>query len=417
MSAAVLSIGTEITRGEIVNTNASWICDALTSLGFEVTELATVDDDRERIRSALHRLGATHDVVICTGGLGPTTDDVTTECASLVAGSPMVRDPETVRVLFERFRNLGAPLVTSNLKQADFPSSATILPNAAGTAPGFAMRIGRALTMFFPGVPLELERIWKDHAEGMLRTIAPRTTHQIRLRTFGLGECYVGELLAGVEESHPGVTIGYRATFPEIEVKVLAHGAAAAQARERAESATVVVRERLGEIVYGQDDVTMVGAVARALRGCGGTLSAAESCTGGLVAQLITGEPASDYFAGGVVTYSNEAKIALLGVPAELIATHGAVSEEVAVAMAKGVCRATGSSFGVALTGIAGPTGGTEEKPVGLVHWAVAHPLGVEARHKVFWGDRRRIQRRSAWSALDLVRRLAGGGAAGTTRG
>lgn len=407
MSAAVLSIGTEITRGEIVNTNATWICDALTALGFEVTEIASVDDDRSRICETLVRLGAGHDVVICSGGLGPTTDDLTTECASMVTGSPMVRDPATVQVLYERFRKLGRSLSASNLKQADFPSEATILPNAAGTAPGFSVRIGRALTFFFPGVPLELERIWQDHAEPVLRSIAPRQMYQLRLRTYGMGESAVGELLAGVEQAHPGLTIGYRATFPEVEVKVLARGPGLDQARSLAEAATAVVRDRLGKIVYAEGSASMVGAVAKAVRERGATVALAESCTGGLVAHLLTSEPASDYFAGGVVTYSNEAKTALLGVPAELIEAKGAVSEEVAIAMAEGARRVTGATFGVALTGIAGPTGGTPEKPVGLVHWAVAHDGGVEARHKIFWGDRRKIQRNSAFAALDLLRRVA----------
>ncbi len=406
MSAAVLSIGTEITRGEIVNTNATWICDALTALGFEVTEIASVDDDRDRICQTLVRLGAAHDLIICSGGLGPTTDDLTTECVSMVTGCPMVRDPATVQVLYERFRKIGRPVSASNLKQADFPSGATVLSNAAGTAPGFSITIGRALTFFFPGVPLELERIWKDHVEAVLRTMAPRQMYQIRLRTYGMGESAVGELLSGVEQAFPWLTIGYRASFPEVEVKVLARGSSLDQARSRAETATAVVRERLGKIVYSQGSTTMVGTVAQAMRTRGATLALAESCTGGLVAQLLTSEPASDYFSGGVVTYSNEAKTALLGVPAALIEANGAVSEEVAVAMAQGVRRVTGASFGVALTGIAGPTGGTAEKPVGLVHWAVAHEGGVEARNKVFWGDRRKIQRNAAFAALDLLRRV-----------
>jgi len=409
MSAAVLCIGTEITRGEIVNTNATWLCDTLTSLGFEVTEIASIDDDRPRLIEALLRMSLVHEVIACTGGLGPTTDDLTTESAGLAAGLPLVRDPATIATIQQRFRKFGRTLVASNLKQADFPSGATILPNAAGTAPGFCMQLGRALVFFFPGVPVELKRIWQDHVEARLKALAPRCIFQVRLRTFGQPESTVGQMLDGVEQQHPGVTIGYRASFPEIEVKVLARGVDLDDARIRAEAAANVVRNRLGSIIYAEGSVTLVGAVAAALRARGATLALAESCTGGLVAHMLTSEPASDYLLGAAVTYSNEIKTALLGVPAESLQEHGAVSREVAIAMATGAQRTMGASHAIAITGIAGPTGGTPEKPLGLVHWAVAHPGGVVARERVFVGDRGRIQRMAAFAALDLLRRIATG--------
>jgi nicotinamide-nucleotide amidase len=409
MSAAVVCIGTEITRGEIVNSNATWLSDALTTLGFEVTELVSVGDDRAMIIACLVRLAAAHEVIVCTGGLGPTTDDLTTECVGLAAGLPLVRDEATVELLQSRFRKLGRVLVAGNLKQADFPSGAAILKNAVGTAPGFSVRLGRATLLCFPGVPTELKRIWADHVQPALRPLAPEGLFQVRMRTFGQPESTVGQMLDGVEAQFAGVTLGYRASFPEIEVKVLARAATGPQAQAFAESAAAEVRKRLGAIVFAEGGGTMVGAVAAALRARGATLALAESCTGGLVTHMLTSEPASDYLLGGVVTYANEAKTALLGVPAELLELHGAVSQPVAIAMAQGAMRATGATHSIAITGVAGPTGGTEQKPVGLVHWAVGHPGGVETRERVFPGDRPRIQRMAAFAALDLLRRVAAG--------
>jgi nicotinamide-nucleotide amidase len=407
MSAAVICIGTEITRGEIVNTNATWLCDALTSLGYEVTSVESIDDDRTRIAATLLRLAGVHELIVCTGGLGPTTDDLTTESAALAAGLPLVRDPGTVEVIVDRFRRLGRKLVAGNLKQADFPSGAAILANAVGTAPGFSMKLGSARVWFFPGVPSELKRIWSDHVDPVLRAAAPNTSFQLRMRTFGQPESTVGQMLAGVEEQFPSVTIGYRASFPEIEVKVLARGASRNEAQIRSESAAAVVRERLGDIVFAEGGQSMVGAVAQALRARKATLALAESCTGGLVAHMLTSEPASDYLLAAMVTYANEIKTSLLGVPEHVLRDHGAVSRETAVAMAQGALRVSGASFSIAITGIAGPTGGTAEKPVGLVHWAVGHPGGVDARERVFLGDRGRIQRMAAFAALDLLRRTA----------
>lgn len=408
MSAAVLCIGTEITRGEIVNTNATWLCNELTALGYEVTEVVSVDDDRGRIVEALRRLGQVHELIACTGGLGPTTDDVTTESAALAAGDALVRDVASIEHIRTLFQRLGRTMGPSNTKQADFPSRATVIANPVGTAPGFYMRMGKALAVFMPGVPRETHPMWRDHVAPMIEALAPATTFQSRLRTFGKPESTVGELLRGVEELYPGLIIGYRASFPEIEVKLLARAGSRHAAERIVQEAEVEVRRRLGDIIFGEEDDSFVSAVATAVRKRGWHLALAESCTGGLVAQMLTSEPASDYLLLGVVTYANEMKTSMLGVPAEMLAEHGAVSEQVAVAMAKGACQVSGAEVGVGITGIAGPTGGSEQKPVGLVHWAVAHPGGVSARHRVFAGDRYRIQKMAAYAALALVRETAG---------
>jgi nicotinamide-nucleotide amidase len=406
MTAAVLSIGTEITRGEIVNTNASWLSAKLTELGFDVTAIDAVDDDKARIVQTLRRLASTHAVIVCTGGLGPTTDDLTTESVAAALGVSVVRHEPSLEAIRRRFEKLGRVMSPTNEKQADFPENAEILPNAAGTAPAFAVQLDKALCFFLPGVPREVHRLFDDHLLARLRGLAPNTTHQIRIRTFGMAESMVGERLAALESQHEGLTLGYRASFPEIEVKVHVRAETQELARSRAQTIADDVRLRLGPIVYGESDDTLAEVVGRALLAKGFRLAVAESCTGGLVGHLITSAPASEWFLGGAIVYANTAKTKLVGVNEDVIRAHGAVSAEVAAAMAEGARRACGADVALAITGIAGPTGGTPEKPVGLVHWAVAHPGGLLLRDRVLFGDRKMIQRAAAFGGLALVREV-----------
>ncbi|HEY8077587.1 MAG TPA: competence/damage-inducible protein A, partial [Labilithrix sp.] len=211
MPACVLSIGTELTRGELVNTNATTISSVLTDLGFEVTEHAVVDDDEPRIVAVLERLAKTMDVIVSTGGLGPTTDDLTTAAVARTLGAALVRDEGSLDHIRRRFERLGRPMSESNAKQADFPEGATVLANPIGTAPGFEVKIGRARAFFMPGVPKEMTKMLDEQVVPRIRDLAPNDAHQIRYRTFGLPESIVGEKLAGVEAAFPGVTIGYRA--------------------------------------------------------------------------------------------------------------------------------------------------------------------------------------------------------------
>lgn len=402
MSAAVLCTGTELTRGELVNTNATWLADALTTLGFEVAVIETVGDDRNRIASALVRLARDHDAVVCTGGLGPTTDDLTTEVVAGVLGVPLVRDEPSLQKIRARFEKAGRTMSASNEKQADFPRGATILPNDDGTAPGFSVAIGRARAVFLPGVPSEMKAMFHASVAPELATIPRPDTHQIRLRTYGLPESTVNDRLRGIEETH-GVTLGYRARLPEIEVKVLATGE---RAEGRVVSAAAAVRAALGDAIYGHGDIGFPATLLAELGVREATLALAESCTGGLVAELLTDVPGSSrVFLGGVVAYSNAAKSALLGVDGELLEKHGAVSEQVARAMAEGARARFGSTLAAGVTGIAGPDGGTAEKPVGLVHFAVAGPRGTSAKAVTFTGSRSDVRKRAAFASLALLRR------------
>jgi nicotinamide-nucleotide amidase len=406
MTAAVLSTGTELTRGELVNTNATWLADALTGLGFDVVALDTVGDDQGRIRATLLRLGAEHDLVVCTGGLGPTTDDLTSATVAELLGVPLERDAASLAAIGERLARLGRPLAESNAKQADFPRGATILPNAWGTAPGFALRIGRALACFLPGVPREMEPMFENRVVPLLAGLPRAIRHQIRLRTFGLAESEVNDRLAGVATTY-GVTLGYRASLPEIEVKVLAEAPSRGEAEKRARSAADEIHARLGSlVVYGEGTRSFPASLLELLAERGLTLGVAESCTGGLAEELLTRVPgASRVFLGGVVAYQNEVKTKLLGVDPALIAAHGAVSGEVARAMAEGVRRALGASLGLSFTGIAGPDGGSTEKPVGLVHFAVSGLDGTSAAERVFAGTREQVRRRAVFAGFSLIRR------------
>lgn len=408
MTCAVLSIGTEVTRGELVNSNAAWLSTELVALGFEVIEHVVVDDNAARIGEALLRLASRVRVVVATGGLGPTTDDLTSQAVATALGRRLVRDGASLDHIRRRFERAGRTMLASNAKQADFPEGADILPNPVGTAAGFAVRIGECAAHFMPGVPSEMRRMFEEQVTPRIRALAPNTSFQSHLRTFGLPESGVGERLDGVEAAYPGVTIGYRAHFPEIEVKVLARSGSRALARELCDRATAEVRTRLGTCVYGEAQDTFGGVVGRAVRRRGWTLAIAESCTGGLVGQLLTREPgASEFLLLDAVTYANSAKTRVLGVDEGTIRWHGAVSPEVAEAMARGAKSVAGADVALALTGIAGPGGGSESKPVGTVYLALAHPDGsLDVKHLVFSGDREYVRVLAAYHGLQMIREL-----------
>ena len=405
MTAAILSIGTELSRGELVNTNGPWLAQQLVAIGFEVFEHAIVDDDRARIIASLERLARTASIIVCTGGLGPTTDDLTTEAVAGALGVPLKRDDASLEHIRRRFEKLGRTMSESNAKQADFPDGAEILPNPIGTAPGFGVRIGRSTAYFMPGVPREMMRMFDEQVTPKIRKLAPNDTYQVHLKTFGLPESVVGEKLAGIEGANDGVIIGYRAHFPEIEVKVLAKAASQTSARDAAEKAAAEVRARLGDVIYGESEDTFASVVGRLLRNRGLTLAIAESCTGGLVGSMLTREPgASEFLLLDAVTYANSAKARVLGVDEDVLRAHGAVSHEVAALMCEGAKRAATSDVALSLTGIAGPTGGSEEKPVGTVYIGITGPKGTEVKHRVFPGERSQIQTIAAYAGLQLLR-------------
>ena len=409
MTAAVLSIGTELTRGELVNTNAAWLGEELTKLGFEVVEHATVDDQLERIVTLIRRFAETNRVVVVTGGLGPTSDDLTTAAAASATGVELRRDARVVEGIRQKFKAFGRVMPESNAKQGDFPEGAQVLPNPVGTAPGFALSLGEARFFFVPGVPREMKHIFHESILRAIAALAEPRTHQVHIRTFGMTESGVAQALHGLEKKHEGLTLGYRAHFPEIEVKVHVRADSAAEAERRSEAIAEDVRTLLGDAVFGGRADSFPEAVGQALRDKGKTLAVAESCTGGRVGEMLTRvSGASNYLLLDAVVYANSAKQAVLGVGEEILRAHGAVSAETAAAMAEGALRVAGADIAVSITGIAGPDGGTEDKPVGTIWFGLARrgERTITKHRKLPWG-RERVQILASYVALELVRRAA----------
>jgi nicotinamide-nucleotide amidase len=405
-SAAVLTVGTELTRGEILDRNAAWLASELAELGHELGQISCVADVEADIVAALRRLAAAHAFVVVTGGLGPTSDDRTAESAAKAAETTVELDESEWRGILAKVQ---ARLKTPNeghRKQAMLPKGCQPLINAAGTAPGFTLSIDGGSCFFLPGVPREMKRMFTEQVRPRLPS--PQYTVAVRrLRTYGLGESSVAARIADLEGRDPSVQLGYRVHFPEVDVKVQCRKSDREEAEHCAGTLASEVRTRLGDRVYGEGDEDFATVVARAVRQRGWRIALAESCTGGLIARTLTAVPASDYFVGAAVTYANSAKVALLGVREDTLRHHGAVSAEVAVEMAEGVRRVLGVDVGLAVTGIAGPTGGSSAKPVGTVHWALSGPDGTVAFAAVFTGERDEIQLAAAYSVMDLLRRVA----------
>jgi len=403
----ILSTGDEVLTGMITDTNAAFLADQAGSIGLEVIGHTTVGDDRERLEEALRSLGERADVVLCTGGLGPTIDDLTTEITAQILGSELKLDEAALAHMEGLWRVRGRPMPENNRKQALIPEPAEVLPNPIGTAPGFTVKIGKAQFFFMPGVPREMKRMFAEQVVPRLELLRPEpSVFLVRLyRSFGLAESAADHLLLGLEDRHPGVKLGFRAHFPEIQIKLTVKGPDAAAAKARLEAAAEEALALLGPHVFS-DGEPLEAVVGAMLKREGTTVATAESCTGGLVAEMITMVPgASEYFDRGFVTYTNQAKQDLLGVPEVILAEHGAVSEPCARAMAEGARARAKTTYALAVTGIAGPGGGTPDKPVGLVFIALATPEETVVRRIQWPGQREQIRAVSAMVALDLLRR------------
>ncbi len=402
LSAEILTIGDELLSGESADTNSQFLDGRLERWGYMVRRHTTVADDLSAIAEAFRELSARADLVISSGGLGPTEDDLTLAALGQALGVELLLDEPTLERIRARFQSFGRPMTPNNERQARVPARGEVLPNAVGTAPGFRAELGRAQIYLVPGVPREM-RWFADEVIGPRvdrgRPVLVRRT----LKVMGVGESKLEHDITDIVKAHGDVRFGYRTLGLENHVKLAAvDGAALA----RAEAA---VRERLGAQIYGVEGDVLETSVVQALIARGLSVAVAESCTGGLVQKRITDVAgASGCFFGGVVAYANEVKTRALGVPAELIALHGAVSEEVACAMAAGVRAAMGASFGVSTTGVAGPGGGTPQKPVGLVYVGLSGPAGTTAERLMVPGDREQIRSFSASFAIDRIRRALG---------
>lgn len=407
MIAAILSTGTELTRGELLNTNSTWLAIELVLLGIEVTTVETVDDNIGRITDAFQRLSMSHDLVVCTGGLGPTTDDMTAESLARACGVDLETDDASLCAIAERLKRFGREMSISNAKQALLPRGSRALVNANGTAPGFVKVFNRAQIYCLPGVPAEMKVMFTSVVAPALTSAEQQPLVQIVLRTVGMAESIVNDHLQGIALEY-GVTLGYRVHSPELAVKVVARRDSLSAANGAAELAAQEVRRRLGSrAVYGQGDETLPEVLRRALLEKGQRLAIAESCTGGQVSSLVTSAAgASQVFNGAVVAYADEVKREHLGVAADVLELNGAVSEPTAVAMAEGVRRGFKTDWGLSITGIAGPGGATSDKPLGTVHFAASGPGVSRHQCQVIPGDRPHVQRMAAFLCLNWLRCL-----------
>lgn len=419
MTGAILSIGNELTLGQTVDTNTAWLSRRLAEVGIRTILHATVADELEPIRREIARAGDLADVVLISGGLGPTADDLTRDALAAVMGVPLELRPEFVEQIRAFFTARGRTMPESNTVQATFPAGSEPIPNTCGTAPGIRARWGRAQIFVMPGVPREMKVMYDRDVLPVVASLSGGSVIlATTLNTYGTGESDIGERIRDLMARDRNPTVGTTAQAAVIGVRIHARGRNAAEARELRNRDAEEVRRRLGTLVFGENEDTLAGAVARLLVEGRRTLSTAESCTGGLLAKLLTDIAGSSaYLLQGVVSYANEAKTRLLGVPAELIARHGAVSREVAEAMALGSRRSAGSDYALSITGIAGPAGGTPEKPVGLVYIGLADASGCEVtEHRM--GDtltREEVRDRTCKAALNRLRlRLMAGRDSGT---
>jgi nicotinamide-nucleotide amidase len=403
--AVILSIGSELVTGLSLDTHSADIARVCSALGIEVVRHETVDDDAPAIAAVFRRAAAAADFVIATGGLGPTLDDCTREALAEAMGVALEMNAEALAHLEGWSKTRGKPLSDSNRRQAMLPRGAGVLPNPIGTAVGIAARVGSAQVYVMPGVPSEFRRMLDAEVLPRLRAASPGRATVVRtIRTQGVPESIVGERLADLMVPRRSPHVGTAVHGGMIDVHIYASGAPD-EVAALLEADARVVCERLGDAVFGEGDTRLEETVAALLAGRRKTLAVAESCTGGLIAAKLVNVPGiSTYFLEGVVAYSNESKVRTLGVSEALIRAHGAVSEPVARAMAEGVRVRSGADLAVAVTGIAGPGGGTSEKPVGTVWFAVADAARTEAARELVLGDRGHIRERAANYALNLLR-------------
>lgn len=403
----MISVGTELLLGQILNTHGQYLGRELAALGLDLYYQISVGDNRARVIQAFARAWERSDVVILTGGLGPTDDDLTKESVAGFLGLEEIEDEASRRWLDEFFARRGRRMTPNNLKQAMLPRGAKALPNPNGTAPGVLLETGGKAVIMLPGPPAELLPMFADHIRPYLieRWGGGRSVIASRvLRLCGIGESDAETRVKEILTRQGNPTIAPLVSGGEVTFRLTAKATTPAEGAALLDRAEAEMRGPLGDHIFGVDQQTLSDVVGDQMARAGLTIALAESCTGGLIGHQLTQRPgSSDYFRLGVVAYANDAKVAVLGVPAETIRAHGAVSEEAALAMAAGARRIAGTDLALATTGIAGPGGGSPEKPVGLVYGALVWPGGEDVRRWDFLGERHHIKDRAAFAALTML--------------
>jgi nicotinamide-nucleotide amidase len=413
MRAEIVAIGAELLLGFVVNSDTAYLGRVLAGLGVDCYFHVTVGDNPKRLAETLQTALSRADCVITCGGLGPTVDDITLETVARVTGKPLVAHPEILRKIRARFARLGIRMPKSNARQALLPQGAIPFANDVGTAPGFLLKVRSSefgvlekLLVALPGPPAELIPMVEKRLIPRLRRFTGGSVIRSKtLKVTGLTESEVDAKVRDLLALKGKATLGIYAHPAQVDLRITAKASSPSAAKRLIAGVEAKIRRRLGPLIFGTDEEALEGAVGKLLKVKKLTLGLAESCTGGLLGHRITEVPgSSDYFLGGVVTYANELKKSSLGVPEEFLKRFGAVSPQVARAMAQGVRRFTGSDLGLAITGIAGPAGGNRKKPVGLVYIALSISKGTKVFRYLFSGDRSTIKFKASQAALDLLR-------------
>jgi nicotinamide-nucleotide amidase len=404
--ASIVTIGNEVLSGRTVDTNAATLGRELLSIGIPVVSCYTIGDDVDAIVRSLNLACSDADIILATGGLGPTDDDVTREAFAKFLSVELELQNELLHTIEEFFARRERQMPEKNMCQAYIPAGAKALLNNIGTAPGIMAAVGDKLLIAMPGVPIEMEKMFTESVLTELRQFASgQAVASKLLRCFGAGESAIAEMLGPIMQRGRNPLVNCTAESGIITLEIFATAANESEAQALVEKEGKLIRTKLGKLVYGVGDQSLAEVVGAELARQGKTLAVAESCTGGTLAKLLTDIPgASRYFTYGWFTYSNDAKISELGVEPALIDENGAVSSEVASAMAEGARSRASTDFAIAITGIAGPTGATEQKPVGLVYISVSSKGGLQTKRYVISGDRDLVRIRASLTALDVLR-------------
>jgi nicotinamide-nucleotide amidase len=411
VKAIIISIGDELILGQTVDTNAAWLSNELAAIGITVIEHLTLADDLEVIVKHLQHGAENADVILATGGLGPTEDDLTRHALADVLDQKLQLHEPSLGRIEQFFSRINRAMAPTNRIQAMIPTGCEVIDNELGTAPGLYSKIGKAAAFFFPGVPAEMKNMFTNFVVAKLKekfktqpspgVIITRTLH-----TVGTGESDLAEIIGDLMGRACNPTVNTTAKAGQVSIRINARAEDDSAARKLIVPIEQQLRDRLGNLIFGYDDETLPQVVGRMLREQGQTLAVAESCTGGLLAQELTDTAgSSDYFKCGWVTYSNQTKVDLLQVDKTIIDKFGAVSEEVAQQLASNARRLGDSDYAIGITGIAGPTGGSTDKPVGLVYIGLADKNDVTVKRQVFPGDRTIVRRRAVITALDILRK------------
>jgi nicotinamide-nucleotide amidase len=407
MNAEIIAVGSEMLTPERVDTNSLYLTGELNNLGIEVIAKCVVGDHRDRLAEAVRQALARSEIVILSGGLGPTEDDVTREAVAQALGRKLVLHPDIAEALERRFARAGRKMAEVNKRQAFVIEGAEVLPNDRGTAPGQWLKESASVVMLLPGPPHELKSMFERECLPRLKRLAPaQAIRTVVLRVAGMSESDLDQLISPVYGKYQNPVTTILAANGEIQVYLRARCATESEAAALLAEVAAPIELLLGDRLYSRNGDPLEVVVGHLLRDRRATVSVAESCTGGMLGERLTSVPgSSDYFLGGCITYADAMKVELLGVPQEVLEQHGAVSQETAEAMATGARRRTGSTYALSVTGVAGPDGGSEAKPVGTVCIAIADDAGTHTEHRRFLGDRQRIRTFTVQMALDLLRR------------